>query len=168
MLLGFTTDHGGTVNGADRSQLAWVPQRPALLAGTIAANVALGTSGADDADIRLALHRAAADDLDPARVLGEDGAGLSAGERQRVALARAFCRAQVGGARWFLLDEPTSHLDRDTEARVVQSLRELVTQPGHERGALLVVHRPSLAAVADQVVRIGTIPAEELVPAGTA
>ena len=54
-------------------------------------------------------------------VLGERGAGLSAGERQRVALARAFLR----DAPLLLLDEPTASLDGETERGVVEAIRRL-------------------------------------------
>jgi ATP-binding cassette subfamily C protein CydCD len=105
--------------------------------------------GASDEDVRRALARAAAEDIDPDLVLGENGAGLSAGQRQRVALARAFLRAERG-AGLLLLDEPTAHLDTVTEARVLAGLRELC----QGRCVLLVVHRPALAAAADRIVAV--------------
>ena len=169
VLLGFRPASAGSVTvggvdlaGADlarwREQLAWAPQRGSLLAGTVADNVRLGAPDATDAEVRRALALAAAGDLDPDLVLGEDGAGLSAGQRQRVALARAFLRAGRG-AGLLLLDEPTAHLDGAAEARVLAGLRALA--PG--RCVLLVVHRPALAAAADRVVRVGAA-AEVAVP----
>ena len=79
-------------------------------------------------------------------MLGERGAGLSAGERQRIALARAFLR----DAPLLLLDEPTANLDGDTELEVVQSIRRL----SRGRTVLLVAHRPALVALADRVVSL--------------
>lgn len=134
-----------------------MPQRPHLFAGTIAENVRLARPDADDADVRRALADAGAlefVDALPAgadAVLGEDGAGLSAGQRQRLALARAF----LADRPVLLLDEPTAALDGETEAGVVAAVRRLATG----RTVLLVVHRPALLAVADRVVR--------LEPAGT-
>ena len=81
-------------------------------------------------------------------VLGDRGAGLSAGERQRVALARAFLR----DAPLLLLDEPTANLDANTEHDVVQAIRRLA----EGRTVVLVAHRPALMALADRVLPVAT------------
>ncbi|MET8687610.1 thiol reductant ABC exporter subunit CydD [Streptomyces sp. NPDC004732] len=135
-----------------RERVAWVPQRPHLFAGTIAENVRLARPNADGAQVRDALRDAGAlefVDALPAgaeTLLGEDGAGLSAGQRQRLALARAF----LADRPVVLLDEPTAALDGGTEAGVVEAVRRLAVG----RTVLLVVHRPALLAVADRVVRL--------------
>ncbi|MFF9059119.1 thiol reductant ABC exporter subunit CydD [Streptomyces sp. NPDC014882] len=164
-LLGFVRPAEGrvSVGGADladidleqwRSRIAWVPQHPQLFAGTIAENVRLARPDADDTAVRRALGDAGAlrfvDALPDGAgtVLGEDGAGLSAGQRQRLALARAF----LADRPVLLLDEPTAALDGETEAEVVAAVRRLAVG----RTVLLVVHRPALLAVADRVVRLET------------
>jgi len=162
-LLGFVRPAQGrvTVGGADlagldleqwRSRVAWVPQRTHLFAGSIAENVRLARPDADDTAVRRALADAGALEFVEAlpegidAVLGEDGAGLSAGQRQRLALARAF----LADRPVLLLDEPTAALDGETEREVVAAVRRLAVG----RTVLLVVHRPALLGVADRVVRL--------------
>ncbi|MFF1506943.1 thiol reductant ABC exporter subunit CydD [Streptomyces sp. NPDC058326] len=164
VVLGFAVpEEGGSVRvgGADlgsldleewRNRIAWVPQRPYLFAGTIAENVRLARPDASDEAVREALRDAGADGFVAGlpqgfdTLLGEDGAGLSAGQRQRLALARAF----LADRPLLLLDEPTAALDGATEAGVVDAVRRLAAG----RTVLLVVHRPALLAVADRVVSL--------------
>ncbi|MER6783573.1 thiol reductant ABC exporter subunit CydD [Streptomyces sp. NPDC000658] len=172
-LLGFVEPAEGRVlaGGVDlaaadleqwRSRIAWVPQRPHLFAGTIAENVRLARPEAGDAALRGALADAGAlefVDALPAgadTVLGEDGAGLSAGQRQRLALARAF----LADRPVLLLDEPTAALDGRTEEEVVAAVQRLAAG----RTVVLVVHRPALLAVADRVVRLPGTESRESVP----
>ena len=135
-----------------RSQIGWVPQRPHLFARSVAENVRLGRPDASDAAVAAALEAAGLTEVvrrlphGADTMLGEGGAGLSAGERQRVSLARAFVR----DAPLLLLDEPTASLDGQTEADVLEAVRRLVSG----RTAVIVAHRPALAALADRVVEL--------------
>ncbi|HWX45019.1 MAG TPA: thiol reductant ABC exporter subunit CydD [Solirubrobacteraceae bacterium] len=138
-----------------RAQLAWVPQRPHLFAASIAANVRLGRPGASATEVGAAVSAAGLDGVIAnlpdglETVLGERGAGLSAGERQRVALARAFLR----DAPLLLLDEPTANLDGQTEREVLEAVRRL----SRGRTVVLVAHRPALLAMADRVLSLGSV-----------
>lgn len=131
-----------------RAALAWVPQHPSLVSGTIADNVRLGAPEAVSSRVRSALVRAGAGDLDPARELAAGGEGLSAGEVRRVALARALLRIDCGGGQLLVLDEPTAGLDVDAELAVITELRTLGV------GVLVVSHRPAVLAGSDRVVTL--------------
>ena len=131
-----------------RRLVAYVPQTPGMIAGTVAANVRLGWPHATDADVRDALARSGASGLEPARTVGDDGEGLSAGERRRVGLARALVRITQGGARLVVLDEPTAGLDADAEATVLGTVRR------SGAAALVVSHRRAVLEAADRVVRL--------------
>ncbi|SDG76373.1 ATP-binding cassette, subfamily C, CydD [Lentzea fradiae] len=74
-------------------------------------------------------------------------ANLSSGEQQRVALANAVARRHAG---LFLLDEPTAHLDAETEALELKAMRDFTKG----RTAVVVAHRPALLDEVDRVVTV--------------
>jgi ATP-binding cassette subfamily C protein CydD len=129
-----------------RRQLAWLPQRPYLFAGTVADNIALGDPDATPQAITQAARRAGAEAFVSALPhgfatrLGERALALSAGQRQRIALARAFLR----DAPLVLLDEPTAHLDPATASEIMVTIETLMA----DRTVLLVTHgaHPSLSS----------------------
>jgi thiol reductant ABC exporter CydD subunit len=173
VLLGFTTPTQGRVliEGPDgvvdlqdidleawRAQIAWVPQDPWLGARSIAENVRIARPDASDADVARALRLADAEKFvaalpdGMASVLGPGGAPLSAGQKQRVALARAFLR----DASLVLLDEPTAHLDPESERTIAATVRRLA----RNRTLIAVAHRPALLAGAARVVALAPVMAE--------
>ncbi len=130
-----------------RRHVAWVPQVPGLVDGTVADNVRFGVTATDD-QVAAALDAASASDLPLDRWVGEDGRDVSAGERRRLAVARAVLRVRHGGAGLLLLDEPTAGLDDTREAGVLRSVRELGVT------TVLVTHHAAAITAADRVVEL--------------
>ncbi len=132
---------GRDVAGLDplllRREVALVPQLPALLPGTVAANIgfAAGLAGREP-DVGAALARAGLD----RGYGGRDVATLSVGEQQRAMLARAL----VQRPRVLLLDEPTSALDGAARDAVERTIARLVDE--HDVSIVLVTHDREQAA----------------------
>ena len=84
--------------------------------------------------------------------IGDDGFGLSAGQRARVALARAM----LSTAPVLLVDEPTAHLD----AAATRLVHEVLAGLAERRTVLVVSHRAELAELADRHVALGRSGAE--------
>lgn len=123
-----------------------VTQRPVLISGSVRDNLRLGNDGADP-ELWAALRDVGLDGVVAAlpagldEPIGDDGFGLSAGQRARLGLARAV----LSSASVLLVDEPTAHLD---EANV-EVMHELLTRIAGERVVIAVTHRPELVALAD-------------------
>lgn len=139
-----------------RAQVGWVPQAPAMLAGTCADNVRLGRDGYSDAHVAAALRAAG---LDPGELpeglatrIREDGGGVSVGQARRIGVARAL----LPDPAILLLDEPTAALDGTREADVGRTVAALAARG---RTVLVVTHRPSVVALADDVVTLAGVPA---------
>ena len=157
VLLGFDEPAAGrvTVGGAEladcdleawRSRIAWVPQHPRLTGATVAEAVGLGSPDATGDDVARAAATAGIDFPLDSR-LGRDGTALSGGQARRVALARAILR----DSPIVLLDEPTEHLDADTEQGITEALRAWL----RGRTVLVITHRPALLELCDTVVDLG-------------
>jgi ATP-binding cassette, subfamily B, bacterial len=122
-----------------RRQFSVLLQEPMLFAASIAENIAYGRPDAADEDIVAAAQAASshnfimslpeAYDTRP----GEAGALLSGGERQRISLARAFLR----DTPILILDEPTSSVDRKTEASILEAIEALMKG----RTTFMIAHR---------------------------
>lgn len=140
-----------TTGRVDAAATHLVTQRPFLPAGTLRQALTLGASATDD-QLWEALRAVALDGfvaglpLALDTPLGDDGFGLSAGQRARIALARAT----LSTAPVLLLDEPTAHLDEDASAVV----HALVTTLAERRTVIAVTHRPELVTMADQHIHL--------------
>jgi ATP-binding cassette, subfamily C, bacterial CydD len=157
-LVGFRRPVSGTIAFDDtelddldlaavRRSIAWLPQRPVLVDGTVAENVRLAVpDGASDPAVAKAI--AAAHAPAATRTVAADGSGLSAGEAARVGLARFLLRVDLLDPPVLLLDEPTAHLDGDTEQAVLDSFAPYRDQ----RTVLIASHRAAVRAIADREV----------------
>ncbi|WP_084956965.1 ABC transporter ATP-binding protein [Thermoactinospora rubra] len=133
--------------GGIAESVALVPQQTFLFDDTVRGNVTLGLP-VDDQEVWAALRLAQADGfvsrlpqgLDTR--VGERGATLSGGQRQRLALARAVVRRP----RLLILDDATSSVDPQVEARILQGLR------GESATVVLVAYRMATIALADEVI----------------
>jgi subfamily B ATP-binding cassette protein MsbA len=132
-----------------RDAIGLVTQDPVLFDDTIRANIAYGTKPEDEAQVIAAAKAAAAHDFIMGLPkgyntrVGEAGSALSGGERQRIAIARAIYK----DAPILLLDEPTSSLDSEAEAKVQTALEGLM----RGRTVLMIAHRLSTVKKADLI-----------------
>ncbi len=149
------------------AQIAWVPQRPVIVPGTVLANV-IGPDRAAELDgarpeerlprLRTAARATGLDEVVSALPrgwrtrVGQGGVGLSVGQRQRLSLTRAL----MSDAPLVVLDEPTAHLDAASEAHVLDGVEMLRSQG---RTVVVVAHRAALLARADDVIEVSSRPA---------
>jgi len=129
-----------------------VSQRPFLAPGTVRENLTLGNDSTDEevwqvlALVGLDLMVVTLEHGLDTR-LGDDGFGLSAGQRARLTLARAA----LSSAPLVLLDEPTAHLDDESAALV----HELIQKLAKLRTVVAITHRPELLTLADEHIHLG-------------
>ncbi|NMR19480.1 thiol reductant ABC exporter subunit CydD [Cellulomonas fimi] len=143
--------------GSWNAQVAWVPQRPVIVPGTVRENV-LGSADTTIDHRTDAAARATGFDRVVASLpdgwdtlLGQGGVGLSVGQRQRMALTRAL----LGEEPLVVLDEPTAHLDATAERQVLDAVARLRADG---RTVLLIAHRAAAIALADDVVTVAPQP----------
>jgi ABC-type multidrug transport system fused ATPase/permease subunit len=162
LLLRLVDPDGGAVrvDGVDLRELApgelaahaaLVPQTAFLFDDTVRGNVTLGADVPDD-EVWAALRTAQADGFVAALPdgldtrLGERGTSLSGGQRQRLSLARALVRRP----RLLVLDDATSAVDPEVEARILAAMRSAASDRGSTM--VLVAYRKATIALADEVV----------------
>ncbi|MFF4987113.1 ABC transporter ATP-binding protein [Streptosporangium saharense] len=137
------------VRGGVSETVALVPQQTFLFDDTVRGNVTLGLPVGDE-DVWAALRLAQADGFVSAlpegldTKVGERGTSLSGGQRQRLALARALVRRP----RLLVLDDATSSVDPQVEARILQGLRDA----SQASTVVVVAYRMATIALADEVV----------------
>lgn len=137
-----------------RSQIGYVSQESAMMAGTIRENLCYGLDMEHISDDRLweVAKMAYADEFIQSfsdglnTEVGERGVKLSGGQRQRIAIARAFLR----NPKILMMDEATASLDSQSEGVVQQALTRLM----EGRTTFVIAHRLSTIVDADKIVFI--------------
>ena len=132
-----------------RPLFAYVPQGNTLLSGTLRENLTMFTDSATDDEIKTAVKVACIDtlveDIGLQAILGERGMGLSEGQAQRVAIARAI----LSRAPILLLDESTSALDEETEAKLLANISAM-----RDKTCFIVTHRNAAMTICDYELHI--------------
>lgn len=149
-LIVHTKDGSFEADDSTRSLFAYVPQGNMIISGTVGENIAFFSDAGMDEIIKAAkcadifeYINTLPDGFDT--LLGEGGMGLSEGQIQRLAVARALCTS----APIILLDEATSSLDEETEARILENIRSL-----DGRTIIIITHRKAAFQIAGKVITL--------------
>ncbi len=133
-----------------QNQMTYIPQSPYLFSSSLADNVKFYTPNASQAEVEQAVKNAGLSDLVSSlpggydEVIGGGGRTLSGGQAQRVALARAF----LSDRPVILLDEPTAHLDIETEYELKETMLSLF----EGKLVFLATHRLHWMPDMDQII----------------
>ena len=126
-----------------RRMFSYVPQDNQMFSGTVRENLTMAGESEDE-EIMRAVEIACADFINTLpdgldTIIGENGFGLSEGQRQRLAIARAV----LSNAPVILFDEATSALDEETETRLIRNLEKI------NKTSILITHRRSVLSICD-------------------
>lgn len=111
------------LNNDWRKEIVYIPQNPFLFSGTIRDNLKLIDDSLTEQEMEQALAEAGIEDLGLDFIIQEFAQNLSGGQAQRVSIAKAFLASQ--NKQIILLDEPTAHLDLETELSIKKSMLRL-------------------------------------------
>ena len=130
--------------------ISWLGQNANLFKGSIRDNLSLANKDSSDEDFKQAIKKANLDEfinslpnsLDTQ--IGEQNLGLSGGQAQRLALARAYLKPH----NLLILDEPTASLDKDTETKVIQSLKA----NWQDKTVIMLTHKLNFLECVDRII----------------
>lgn len=133
-----------------RENITMIPQDPGLFNRSILENILYGNPQASYQDVLIAAQKANCSEFiaelpeELNTIVGENGEGLSTGQRQRLAIARAA----IKNAPILILDEATSALDSVTEQKIQQSIQALM----QNKTAIVIAHRLSTIMHLDRIL----------------
>jgi ATP-binding cassette subfamily C protein LapB len=161
LILGLYPPEDGliTIDGSDlrqldpavlRTRVGAALQESTLLSGTVRENITLERRDVDDEELLRAATLSGTHEFIGRIANGYDlrladrGEGLSGGQRQSIALARAL----AGRPPILVMDEPTSAMDSQTEAQLIERLKDEVKG----RTLIIITHRPPLLQLTDRII----------------
>lgn len=143
-------EHGSFSGQSWRNQLTYIPQHPTIFSDTVANNIRMYEPTASDEEVQQAIDRAGLKDViatfpnELQEAIGQGGRTLSGGEEQRL----AFARALLQNRRILLFDEPTAHLDIETEQEIKNMLLPLL----EDKLVFFATHRLHWMVQMDEII----------------
>ncbi|AJC49194.1 cysteine/glutathione ABC transporter permease/ATP-binding protein CydD [Allofrancisella guangzhouensis] len=129
--------------------ISWLGQNASLFKGSIKDNLTLANNKASDKELAKAIDQASLGNFMKSlpngleTQIGEQNLGVSGGQAQRLALARAYLKPH----NLLILDEPTASLDKDTETKVIESLKS----NWQDKTVIMLTHKLSFLECVDKI-----------------